>query len=162
MKRLIAACLMTLFAAPALSESHAGPRMIAAPTGDAAAGEKAFRKCQACHVVANAEGEVLAGKRAKAGPNLFGVAGQVAGTVEGYKYSRSMIAASEAGLAWNEDSFVAYVMDPTNFLRANLDDPKARGKMTYKERNAEAAADVWAFLVSLDPDVEVGEDAATN
>jgi len=162
MKRLIAICLVALTSVPALAESHSEPRMIAAPTGDAEAGEKAFRKCVACHIVANAEGEVLAGKRAKAGPNLFQVAGRMAGSVEGYKYSNSMIAAGEAGLKWTEADFLPYVADPTKFLRGYLDDPKARGKMTFKERKEQAAADVWAFLVSLDPDVEIDAEAASN
>ncbi|WP_116132285.1 cytochrome c family protein [Tropicimonas sp. IMCC34043] len=119
--------------------------------GDAAAGEKVFKQCQTCHVVVNDAGETLAGMKAKVGPNLYGVPGRTAGTVEGFKYSKYMVEAGEAGLAWNEDDFVAYSQDPSKFLQGYLDDSKARGNMTFKVRKEEDARDVWAFLVSLSP-----------
>ncbi len=49
--------------------------MLAAPAfaQDVEAGKKVFNQCQTCHVVANEAGEVLAGKAAKTGPNLYGL-----------------------------------------------------------------------------------------
>lgn len=120
--------------------------------GDAAAGEKVFRQCQACHVVVNDAGETLAGTKAKVGPNLYGVAGRTAGTVEDFKYSDFMVAAGEAGLVWNEEDFLKYVNDPTPFLKDYTGDSKARGKMTFKLKKEDQARDVWAFLVSLAPE----------
>lgn len=120
--------------------------------GDAAAGEKVFRQCQACHVVVNDAGETLAGTKAKVGPNLYGVAGRTAGTVEDFKYSDFMVAAGEAGLVWNEEDFLKYVNDPTAFLKDYTGDSKARGKMTFKLKKEDQARDVWAFLVSLAPE----------
>lgn len=139
-----------LMGAPALAQDA---------SGDAAAGEKAFGACQACHVVVNADGETLAGKRAKTGPNLYGIIGEPAGDVEGFRFSKSMKEAGEKGLTWDEKSFVAYVQDPTGFLRDYLDDKHARAKMAFKVRNEEDAVNLYAFLVSLSP---AEADAPTN
>ena len=90
-------------------------------------------------------------KGSAVGPNLYGVAGRVAGTVQDYKYSDSMVEAGEAGLQWNEGDFTVYAQDPTAFLRSYLDDSKARGKMTFKLRKESDAPDLWAYLVSVGP-----------
>ncbi len=66
----------TLLAAPAYAGGHA--------SGDAAAGESAFKQCQTCHVIENEDGETLAGRNAKTGPNLYGVTGRTAGSLETY------------------------------------------------------------------------------
>ncbi|NUB43598.1 cytochrome C [Fertoebacter nigrum] len=136
MKIYLSILAATAFAAaPALAE------------GDAAAGEKAFSQCQTCHVVVNDAGETLAGRNAKTGPNLFGVIGRQAGSLEGFKgYGDSLVEAGAAGLVWNEEQFVAYVQDPTAYLKEVTGDSKARGKMTYKVRKAEDAANLYAFL----------------
>ena len=86
-------------------------------------------KCQTCHVVANEAGETLAGKNAKTGPNLYGLPGRVAGSVEGFKYGESIVALGQTGFVWDEANFVEYVQDPAKFLKAKLDDPKAKSKM---------------------------------
>lgn len=157
---MIALAAATLMAAPAFADGHA---VDLTATGDAEAGEKAFKQCVACHVVADADGNVLAGKRAKTGPNLYGIAGRAAGAVEGFKYSKSMIAAGEeAGLIWNEASFVPYVQDPTGHLREVLDDKKARGKMAFKVRKEEDALNLYAYLVSIGPELEAAEEEATT
>jgi len=133
-----------MLAAPAFAGSHA--------SGDAAAGEGKFNQCQTCHIVQNDDGETLAGRNAKTGPNLYGIAGRSAGTVDGFRYSKSMVEAGETGLVWDEASFVAYIQDPTGNLREVLDDSKARGKMSYKVRSEEDALNLWAFIVSLSPE----------
>lgn len=138
--KLVLAAAMSLAAAPVLAQDA---------SGDAAAGENAFRQCVACHVVVNDAGETLAGKAAKVGPNLYGVAGRQAGQVEGFRYSKSMEEAGEKGLTWTEDQFIVYVQDPTAFLRDYLGDSKARGSMTHKVRKEQEAIDVYAYLASL-------------
>ena len=138
---LISAAIAALSATPLLAESHA--------SGDAAAGEKAFKGCQACHVVVNDSGETLAGKNAKTGPNLYGVAGRHAGAVADFNYSKGMVESGEAGLVWDEASFVAYVQDPTGFLREHSGDAKARSKMSFKVRKEQEAIDLYAYLSSL-------------
>jgi len=139
-----------LYAALAASALTAIPMTASAQSGDATAGERAFRGCQACHVVVNDAGETLAGRNARTGPNLYGIAGRPAGSVDGFRYSASMTEAGEAGLVWDEDSFVAYVQDPTGYLREYLDDSGARGNMAYKVRKADEAADLYAYLASLE------------
>ncbi|SDJ29121.1 c-type cytochrome [Lutimaribacter saemankumensis] len=126
-------------------------------TGDAEAGEKEFRKCKSCHMIQNADGEdVVRGGRT--GPNLWGVVGRTAGTYEDFRYSDSMVAAGEAGLVWSEEEFVKYVQDPTAYLRDYLDDDSARGKMSYKLRDVEDAANIWAYLASVSPEPEAKEE----
>ncbi|TCO73568.1 c-type cytochrome [Rhodovulum euryhalinum] len=135
-----------LVAAAALA---VGPAIAQEASGDAAAGEKAFKQCITCHVVVNDAGETLAGRNAQVGPNLYKVPGRHAGAVEGFKYSSSMTDAGEKGLVWTEEEFVKYTQDPTGYLRAYLGDDKARGAMTHKVRKEEEAIDVYAYLVSL-------------
>jgi cytochrome c len=144
--------MKTTFAAVAIAALTATPLLAGSHiTGDAGDGESVFRQCQACHVVANEAGETLAGKNAKTGPNLYGVAGRTAGTGEGFDYSDSMVAAGEAGLVWDETNFVAYVADPTGFLREYLDDKGARGAMSFKVRKPDDATNVYAYIASLGP-----------
>ena len=119
--------------------------------GDAAKGEKAFNKCAACHVVQNAAGETLAGKAAKTGPNLFNVVGKAAGSVEGFKYGSGLEKAKEMGLIWTEDNFVAYLNNPTNFLRDFTGDKGARGNMSFMIKKEDEAKDLYAYLTSLNP-----------
>ncbi len=118
--------------------------------GDAAKGEAGFKQCQTCHAVIDDTGAVLAGK-GKIGPNLYGVFGRVAGSVEGFKYGDSIVAAGAAGLVWDEATFVEYAQDPTKFLQSRLDDKKAKSKMAFKVKNEEAAADLYAYLSQFSP-----------
>jgi cytochrome c len=143
MKTFNIAAALTLLAAPAFADGHAA-------TGDAAAGEEQFnRQCVSCHVVADADGNVLAGRAAKTGPNLFGVAGRTPGIVDGFRYGGSIVELGETGAVWTEETFVGYVMDPTAYLRETLEDRRARGKMSYKVREEAQAVDIYAFLATF-------------
>lgn len=146
-------------ALPAFAESHATLDLTA--TGDAAKGEDAFKKCQSCHVVANAEGEVLAGKRAKTGPNLYGVAGRTAGSLDDFRYGKDLVAAGEAGMVFDEATFVTYVMDPKAAIQEVLNDGKARSKMSYRVRKEDEAKDLYAFLLSLASPMEESMDSGS-
>ncbi|WP_420859936.1 c-type cytochrome [Marivivens marinus] len=138
MTKLKLAALVAVLGTPVLAE------------GDAAAGEELFgRQCVSCHVVANAEGEVLAGRNARTGPNLFGIVGGPVGAVEGYNYGEAIVAAGEAGAIWDEDTFVAYVQDPTDWLRVTLDDRRARSKMSFRVRSEDDAEDIYAYLATF-------------
>ena len=87
---------------------------------DAAAGEKVFLQCRACHQV---------GPTAKnaVGPELNGLIGRMAGSVEGYAYSTANKA---SGLTWDEATFRDYIHDPkakvpgTKMIYAGLKDDK--------------------------------------
>ncbi|MFT6912665.1 MAG: cytochrome c [Paracoccaceae bacterium] len=138
-----------IFAVPAFAESHSA----AMPAGDVAAGEAAFGKqCVACHVVKNEAGETLAGRASKTGPNLYAIAGRQAGVVEDFRYGKDTVTAGEENaLVWNEEAFVAYVQDPTGYLREVTDNKRARSKMSYKVRSADDAVNLYAYLYSLAP-----------
>lgn len=145
MKTLNIAAALTLLAAPAFADGHAP-----SGNGDAAAGEEQFnRQCVSCHVVADADGNVLAGRAAKTGPNLYGVAGRTVGSVEDFRYGDSIVELGESGQVWTEEAFVAYVQDPTGYLREALDDRRARGKMSYQVREEQQAVDIYAYLASF-------------
>ena len=105
-------------------------------------GEKVFRKCKACHQV----GE---GAKNRVGPVLNNVVGRTAGTAEGYKYGKDMIAAGEAGLVWDGDTIFEYLADPTAYLRQVLDDPKARAKMQFKLADEADRRDVIAYVATF-------------
>jgi len=64
-------------------------------------------------------------------------------------YGDSLKAAGETGAVWTEDAFVAYVQDPTGWLRATLQDGRARSKMAYRVRQENEAYDLFAFLASV-------------
>lgn len=145
MKHIAATALsLALMSAPAFADGHA--------TGDADAGEKAFKKCKACHSIVDADGEAIL-KGGRTGPNLYGIYKRVAGT-DDFRYGDSLVEAGEAGLAWDEAAFVEFVSDPKKYLASYLDDNKARSKMSFKLRNAEDAADIWTYLVSVGPEAD--------
>lgn len=147
MKYTLIAALILMQSLSALADGHAA-------SGDVAVGEAEFSKqCVACHLVINDEGKKLAGRNGKSGPNLYNVAGAGAGMVGGYRYGKSIIVAgAENSLIWTEETFVGYVQNPKEFLRAFLDDSKARAKMSYKVRKEEDARNIYAYLFSLSSD----------
>jgi len=87
---------------------------------DAAAGEKVFTQCKACHQI----GE---GAKNAVGPVLNGVIGRHSGIVEGYNYSP---ANKNSGLTWDEATFRDYIKDPrakvpgTKMVYAGVKDEK--------------------------------------
>jgi cytochrome c len=116
--------------------------------GDAAKGEKGFNKCKSCHEIVAADGTVIV-KGGKTGPNLYGIIGRTAGTVDGFKYGDSIVQAGEGGLVWDEVNFIAYTADPKGFLAETTGDSKAKSKMTFKL--SKGAEDIAAYLVSVAP-----------
>ena len=129
-------------AAPVLADDHA--------SGDPEAGEKAFRQCKACHMIVDDEGNNIV-RGGRVGPNLYGIVGRTAGSVEDFRYSDLLAAAGEQELAWDEENFVGYVQDPTGWLKEYTGED-GRGKMSYQVRKEEDAVNVWAYLASVGPD----------
>lgn len=116
---VISAMFLSLAAVPALAE------------GDAAKGEKVFKKCMACHTADAATN--------KTGPYLKGVYGRKAATAEGYKYSDDLLAQGAAGTVWDDANLDKY-----------LENPKAmapKGKMSFPGlKKPEERADLIAYL----------------
>lgn len=102
---------------------------------DAAAGEKVFIKCKACHQV----GE---GAKNAVGPVLNGVVGRKAGTVEGYSYSE---ANKNSGITWDEATLTEYLKNP----RAKV--PGTKMAFAGLQSDAEIQ-NVIAYLKQFGPD----------
>ena len=78
-----------------------------AMAGDAALGEKVFKKCKACHVVDK--------EKHKTGPHLVNIIGRTAGSAEGYKkYSKAM---KNSGIVWDEETLDGYLEKPKKYLK---------------------------------------------
>lgn len=105
------------------------PRTIFAQ--DAAAGEKVFAKCRACHTADANQNKV--------GPSLMGVIGRKAGTHEGFKYSAAMSDAGQNGVVWDDTTLTTYLHDPKAFVKGT--------KMAFVGLKADKEiADVIAYL----------------
>ena len=70
--------------------------------GDLAHGEKVFKKCSACHIVAK-------GGKNKIGPALYGIVGKASAISEGYSYSKALKA---HGKNWSFEELNAYLLKP--------------------------------------------------
>ncbi len=119
-KQFAIACVAVVgLAGPALAE------------GDAAAGEKVFRKCKACHVADKEQNRV--------GPHLVGIIGRAAGSVDGFKYSDAM---KNSGITWDETTIAEYLADPKGYIPDN--------KMAFAGlKKEDERANVVAYLKSL-------------
>ena len=82
----------------------------AAAAGDPAAGQKVFKKCKACHAVGS-------GAKNKVGPHLNDVMGRTAGALDGFKYSKAMLAAGSDGLVWDAASMDAFLEKPKQYIK---------------------------------------------
>jgi cytochrome c len=74
------------------------------------AGENVFKKCKACHQIGD-------GAKNRSGPILTGVVGSAAGTVDGFKYSKPLMAMAEDGLVWDDDALRAFLAKPKDFMK---------------------------------------------
>jgi len=125
--------LRTTFIAMALTVATAG----LARAQDAAAGEKSFAVCRACHQI---------GPTAKiaVGPVLNGIVGRKAGTYEGYTYSP---ANKDSGIVWTPEELDKYLTSPQTVV--------PHTKMIFPGlKDAQKRKDVIAFLEQFGPDGE--------
>lgn len=131
-KILITAAALMALTAPAFAE------------GDAAAGEKEFRKCKSCHSITADDGTAIV-KGGRTGPNLYGVVGRVMGSTD-FKYSSLLESAMEQGLVWDAAGIEEFIADPNAYLAA-VTGESGRSKMT--KQRVKSAADVIAYLESV-------------
>lgn len=67
--------------------------------GGTLTGIQAFSSCSGCHSISPAEGH-------KTGPNLAGVVGRPAASVQGYDFSPAL---SASGLSWTRENLFAWI-----------------------------------------------------
>jgi len=75
--------------------------------GNIAHGEKVFKKCSACHIVAK-------GGKNKIGPALYGIVGKASAVSEGYSYSKALKA---HGKSWGFEELNAYLLKPQSYVK---------------------------------------------
>ena len=105
--------------------------------GDAAAGEKVFIKCKACHMVGpDAKNRV--------GPELNGVIGRVPGTLDTFAFSTAMKDFG-AGKVWDEATLTEYLTAPRKVVTGT--------KMVFVGLpKPQDVANVIAYLASFNAD----------
>lgn len=111
--------------APAVEVAETSVEADVVDTELAAAGEKLFRQCKACHQVGD-------DAKNRSGPLLNGIVGRAAGAVDDFRYSKPMLAAGEAGIIWSEQELAAFLLDPKGYLKGT--------KMSFRGLKTEADA----------------------
>lgn len=100
--------------------------------GDAKRGATVFKKCRSCHKVGD-------GARNGVGPQLNGLFQRAAGSVNGFKYSASMLRAGADGLVWDHTSLDTYLENPKSLI--------SKTRMNFRGLKDEGdRADVMAYL----------------
>ncbi len=123
LKQVLSVACLTLIPVAAFAE------------GDAAAGEKVFRKCMACHAVGP-------DAKNKVGPQLNGVVGREIASVDGFGYSDALKALAEGGTVWTEEEMAKFLEKPRDYAKGT--------KMSFAGlRKEDERADVIAYLASF-------------
>jgi cytochrome c len=113
------------------------PSLHAQEAGDAAAGQRVFNQCRACHTIEQ-------GGRNGVGPNLHGIVGRRAASIEGFRYSANMRELGEANHVWTVENLRPYITDPKAVA--------PRGIMSFPGlRNPTQLNDLIAFLQTQRP-----------
>ena len=110
--------------ASAETSSEAGNIMALFASTSAAEGAKVFKKCAACHSIAE-------GGKNKIGPALWGVLGRQAGSLPDYKYSKAMAA---YGKKWSFEEMNGFLIKPKDWIKGTK--MSYAGLKSEKERAA--------------------------
>jgi len=115
--------------------SDSGNIMAIFASTNAADGAKIFKKCAACHSIAQGGGN-------KIGPSLWSVLGRNAGTVPDYKYSKAMAAYAKP---WSFEEMDGFLLKPKEWIKgtkmsfAGLKNVKDRAAVIlYMNENTES------------------------
>ena len=100
---------VTTAASTSSEEADSGSENILAlfASVNAADGAKIFKKCAACHSIAE-------GGSNKIGPALWGVLGRTAGSVPNYKYSKAM---ASYGKNWSFEEMNGFLTKPKEWIK---------------------------------------------
>jgi len=106
------------------------------------AGARLFNRCKSCHAIGPDPAK-------KVGPHLNEILGRVAGSIEGFRYSRALTAAGDEGLVWTEETLDAFLLRPADLVRGT--------RMSFSGvRSEEDRAALIAFLETLVPETNMG------
>ena len=109
--------------------SESGDIMSLFASVSAAEGAKVFKKCAACHSIAE-------GGANKIGPALWGVLGRQAGSLPDYKYSKAMAA---HGKKWSFEEMNGFLIKPKDWIKGT--------KMSFAGlKNAKDRASVILYM----------------
>ena len=75
--------------------------------GTIAHGEKVFKKCSACHIVAKGGKNLI-------GPALYGVVGRTSASIQDYSYSSALKA---HGKKWSFEELNAFLLKPKSYIK---------------------------------------------
>ena len=118
------ACLTAMWLASLLINPAVGQE------ADAESGNAVFRRqCASCHQVAQPRNGV--------GPNLQGIIGRPAGSVEGFNYSAAM---RESGITWTPETLETFLADPRALV--------AGTRMMLRVADEQQRLDIIAFLAT--------------
>jgi cytochrome c len=81
---------------------------VACADGDAKHGERLFEECRACHTLDRSVDSV--------GPDLHGVFGRRAATLDDFRYSPAL---KRSGITWTVETLDGYIADPQKVVPAN-------------------------------------------
>tara|TARA_B100001245_G_C22547800_1_gene274261 strand:- start:23 stop:541 length:519 start_codon:yes stop_codon:yes gene_type:complete len=99
---------VTAVASTTSSESSdSGNIMALFASTSAVDGAKVFKKCAACHSIAQ-------GGSNKIGPALWGVLGRKAGSISDYKYSKAM---ASHGKVWTFEEMDGFLLKPKDWIK---------------------------------------------
>ena len=122
MSGLAAVLAVCLFAGSAMAE------------GDIKKGEKVFKRCKACHKVEDGKNGV--------GPHLFNIVGRDVASVDGFNYSKGMVAYAETKPVWDAATLDAFLTKPKKEVKGT--------KMAFAGLKKEKQrADLMAYLETL-------------
>ena len=100
--------------------------------GDADNGEALYRQCAGCH-------EIGEGAKNKIGPQLNGIFGRTAATIEGFRYSSAFERAGSKGLEWHAEELHVFLEKPKQLVPGT--------RMSFRGfKNENDRADVIAYL----------------
>lgn len=80
------------------------------PIAKLSPGAKTFIQCAACH-------NLKKGEPNKVGPNLHGIFGRKAASLEGFAYSEAL---KKSNIVWNEDHIRAWLEKPTDYVPGTI------------------------------------------
>ena len=77
--------------------------------GDVDIGKKVYKKCAACHSIAQDGGN-------KIGPKLYNVVGRATGSISDYKYSKAL---ASYGKEWTFEELNSFLIKPSTWIKGN-------------------------------------------